>query len=151
MGKRACPSGMSDIANCIEGILHEPTQIRDDGGVDLSLADVFHVAAPGRIDFGGGELTAAEYAPVETGLRTPEDEYRWWHLGPGQYVIAFNEELSESVSVTLQPRAELLERGAFHPTVTLDSLQRLPLSVGGAGVLLKENARVTTVIWADEG
>jgi len=51
--------------------------------------------------------------------------------------------------VTLKPRTELLERGATHPTLHVESLPRLPLTVGGAGLKLKANARVSTIVAPD--
>jgi hypothetical protein len=36
-------------------------------------------------------------------------------------------------------------RGAFHPTVTVETLGLMPLWVGGKGIRLKENARVSTL------
>lgn len=50
---------------------------------------------------------------------------------------------------TLQTRTELLERGATHPTLSVTTLPRVPLSVGGEGLKLKENARVSTLVGAE--
>lgn len=135
---------MSQLADRIEGIVHEPTQVREDGRVDLTVANVHRIASPGRVDFGGGELDTAETEPIETALRNADDDYEWWHLGPGQYVIEHNERLSDETAVRLQTRTAVLERGAFHPTVTVSSFPSLPFSIGCAGLLLKENARITT-------
>jgi len=40
--------------------------------------------------------------------------------------------------------------GLAHPTLQVDELPRVPLSVGGAGLKLKANARVSTIVAADE-
>jgi len=52
------------------------------------------------------------------------------------------------MSFTLQTRDELLVRGAFHPTLHVRAVPRVPLSVGGDGLKLKENARVSTLVAA---
>jgi len=130
-----------ELADRVEGLLHEPTQIAEDG-VDLTVTEVYEVAGPGRVDFGGGELDAADLEPHDRVWRNEEDDYQWWHLDAGQYVIKYNERLAGPV--VLQPRDALLSRGASHPTVRVSTLPRIPLSVGGAGIRLKENARVTT-------
>jgi len=134
---------MADLADAVEGLVHEPTQVRDDGRVDLTVAEVFEVVGPGRVDFGGGELAPAELAPHDRVRRDEADDYGWWHLGAGTYLVAYNESLSGAA--VLQPRTELVERGGSHPTLRVDELPRVPLTVAGAGLRLKENARVSTL------
>ena len=131
----------------VDGIVHEPTQT-EGRGLDLTVAAVHRVAEPGRVDFGGGELEAAELEPVETELRNPDDDYGWWNLEAGRYLLEYNESLSppEDVAFRLQTREALLARGASHPTLYVDALNPVPLSVGGAGLRLKENARVSTLL-----
>lgn len=141
----AKPSAMSDLTDHVDGIVHEPTQVHD-AGVDLTVTEVYEIVEPGRVDFGGGELAAAETEPHERTWRNPDDDYQWWHLDSGTYLLEFNENLDAPDPVVCQPRAELCERGAFHPTLHVRHLDRVPLSVGGAGIRLKENARVSTLV-----
>mgnify|MGYP000091375222 CR=1 FL=1 len=136
-------------ADYVTDIVHEPSQRHDDG-FDLTVADVYEVVEPGRVDFGGGELEPADTIPHDSSKRNPDDDYEWWTLRDGQYLLDFNESLTGDATVTLQPRRELLERGVTHPTLHLDELHRIPVSVGGAGIKLKENARVSTVVDAEE-
>ena len=136
---------MAELVDRIEGILHEPTQIRDDGRVDLSVAAIAEITTPGRVDFGGGELEPAATDPVPTAKRNPDDDYEWWDLNPGQYLITYNESLSGSDPVHLQTRAAVRERGAFHPSLVVEAFDPVPISVGGAGLKIKENARISTV------
>ncbi|QKY19428.1 dCTP deaminase [Halolamina sp. CBA1230] len=135
---------MSDLVDAVEGIVHEPTQVRDDGGLDLTVAEVHEISEPGRVDFGGGELEPAETEPHERVWRNEEDDYQWWQLDPGTYLLEYNESLSGEA--VLQPRTEILERGGSHPTLRVSELPRVPLTVGGAGLYLKENARVSTLL-----
>jgi len=45
---------------------------------------------------------------------------------------------------SLQARNKVLARGASHPSLRVDDhLPLVPLSVGGAGIRIKENARVS--------
>lgn len=140
---------MPDYSEYVTDIVHEPTQ-RDSPGFDLTVAEVIDVVEPGRIDFGGGELEPAGTVPHRSAKRNPDDDYEWWTLREGQYLLSFNESLTGEGAVTFQPRTELLERGATHPTLTVEELPRVPLSVGGAGLKLKANARVSTVIDVEE-
>jgi deoxycytidine triphosphate deaminase len=135
--------------NYVTDLVHEPTQLTDNG-VDLTVSNVYEVTEPGRIDFGGGELEPAGVLAHETAKRNPDDDYEWWSLSAGQYLLTHNESLTGEKRLTVQPRTELLERGATHPTVTVSELPKLPLSVGGAGLKLKENARVSTVVGVEE-
>jgi hypothetical protein len=142
------------ITHHVAGIVHEETQVHDDeDAIDLTGSEVYEIAEPGRVDFGGGELVPADIEPHERVWRNVEDDYQWWHLDAGQYLLEFN----ETVAVTdeaadrgdrlvLQPRDAILERGASHPTLHVDSIERIPLAVGGAGLKLKANARVSTLL-----
>lgn len=133
------------LADAIEGLLHAETQVGD-RGVDLSVATVSDLDGPGRVDFGGGELEPAETSPRETELRNPDDDYGWWHLDPGGYLVEYNESLRDGDPYRLQTRDAVRERGAFHPTLLVDSLDPVPLFVGDGGLRLKENARLSTLL-----
>lgn len=136
-----------NLTEVVDDLVHEPTQ-SDGRGLDLTVADVSRVVGPGRVDFGGGELASAELEAVETERRNPDDDYGWWDLENGQYVLEYNESLSLPADErpVVQTRDELLTRGAFHPTLHVESLEGVPLVVGGAGLRLKENARVSTLL-----
>ncbi|WP_136716758.1 dCTP deaminase [Halorientalis salina] len=136
-----------DLTAFVEDIVHEPTQT-EGAGLDLTVAEVHEVTAPGRVDFGGGELDPAETEPHPSSKRNADDDYEWWTLDAGQYLIEYNETLAppEDVRLVVQTRDELLARGAFHPTLRVRDCRQVPLSVGGAGLRLKENARVSTVV-----
>jgi len=139
---------MSEFTEFVTDIVHEPSQSHD-GGFDLTVAEVYEVIESGRVDFGGGELEAAGAAPHRSAERNPDDDYEWWTLGAGQYLVEYNESLTGDATVTLQTRRELLERGVSHPTIHVESLPQVPLSVGGTGVKIKQNARVSTIVDAD--
>ncbi|MFB6170959.1 MAG: dCTP deaminase [Haloarculaceae archaeon] len=134
-----------DVAASLTDVVHAPTQ-REGRGFDLTLGAVERIERPGSVDFGGGELAPAETAPVETERRSPDDDYGWWVLDGGQYLFEHNESLTTDEPFFLQPRAELLARGASHPTLSVTSLDPLPLAVPDGGVRLKENARVSTLL-----
>jgi hypothetical protein len=136
---------MPDFTDVVDGLLHAETQI-DERGVDLTAAAVHEVAAPGRVDFGGDELAEAAFEPCELTRREPDDDYQWWHLDAGQYVVQYNEFFTGDEPMHLQARNKLLARGASHPSLRVDDhLPLVPLSVGGAGIKLKENARISTL------
>jgi hypothetical protein len=165
---------MSDLLDAVGGIVHEPTQMRSDGGVDLTVTEVYEITEPGRVDFGGGELEPAGIEPHDRVWRDEDDDYQWWHLDTGTYLIEYNESFSgesfsgesfsgesfsdesfsdeslsgesPSIEAHLQPRTEIVERGGSHPTLRVDELPRMPLTVGGAGLRLKENARVSALL-----
>jgi hypothetical protein len=127
-----------DLVTRVDGLLHEETQVHEHG-IDLTVDEA------GRVDFGGGELEPARTRPHETRKRHPDDDYEWWHLDGGTYLLAYNESLSTDWPLHLQTREAVLERGAAHPTRVVTSLPRLPLSVSDGGLYLKENARVSTL------
>jgi len=142
---------MTDLTSFVDGIVHEPTQT-EGFGLDLTVTEVYEVAESGRVDFGGGELEPADLAPHERQYRNEDDDYEWWHLDAGQYLLEYNERLAVPADTvaTVQTRDAVRERGAFHPTLRVQELGHVPLSVGGAGLRLKENARVSTVVGVEQ-
>ncbi len=140
---------MVEYAKYLNDIVHEPTQTEGQG-VDLTVEAIYEVATPGRVDFGGSELEAAELEPHDSEHRNPGDDYEWWNLDSGTYLLGYNESVDATeITLTVQTRTALMERGAFHPTLRATELPRVPLTVGGAGIRIKENARVSTVVGAD--
>ncbi|WP_435360309.1 dCTP deaminase [Haloarchaeobius sp. DFWS5] len=137
-----------DIVERVEGFVHPETQVREHG-IDLTVSAIHEVVEPGRIDFGESELEEAGFEPHELTKRNPDDEYGWWELDEGQYVMQYNELLvgEGDARLLLQPRNKLMARGTSHSTVTVGGhLPLMPLSVGGAGIRIKENARVSTLV-----
>ncbi len=135
------------LAENVEGLVHEPSQVHEHG-VDLTVSAIYEVTAAGRLDFGGDELADAELSPLATELREPDDEFGWWELPGGQYVIQHNEFLVDLEGpAVLQPTNELLARGGTHPTLWVHShLPLVPLTVPDGGVGIKENARISTLL-----
>ena len=134
-----------EVTTFVDGFVHEETQVHD-GAVDLTLASVERLDDPGAVDFGGDELAAAATTVVEPEPRTEDDEYGWWDLDAGTYLVEYNESVNAARSLfVVQPRDELVERGVTHPTLFLSKLPKMALSVPEAGVSLKENARVSTL------
>ncbi|SDK23452.1 dCTP deaminase/dUTPase family protein [Natronorubrum texcoconense] len=144
-------SAANALAEVVDNLVYESVQVHEHG-VDLTVGAIYEVVGPGRLDFGGDELEDAELEPVSTELRNPDDEYGWWDLEGGQYVIQHNEFLTDlEEPVQLQPRNELLARGGSHPSVLVAShLPLMPLTVAEGGLRIKENARVSTLVWSGE-
>jgi hypothetical protein len=137
------------LADRVDDLVHEPTQT-EGPGLDLTVASVHAVTSPGAIDFGGGELEPADATALDTVKRDPDDDYGWWTLSPGTYLLGYNESLATGDPLVLQPRTALVERGASHPTLHVTDLSRVPLAVPEAGLHLKENARVSTLVDPDD-
>jgi deoxycytidine triphosphate deaminase len=138
-------SPSQDLVDRVDGLLHEDTQVHD-AGIDLTVTEIYAVTDPGRVDFGGGELEPAEVTPHDRVWRNEDDEYQWWHLEGGTYLLEYNESLATDDLLVLQPRDAILERGASHPTLHVRALGRVPLTVPDAGLKIKENARVSTLV-----
>lgn len=142
-------SADSPLSDHVDNLVYEPVQVHEHG-VDLTVAAVYEVAEPGRLDFGGDELEDADLEPVPTTYREPDDEFGWWDLEGGQYVVQYNEfVVGDEATLYLQPRNELLARGGSHPSLLVTGhLPLLPLTVADGGIRLKENARISTLVSA---
>ena len=138
-----------ELAQLVDGFVHKPTQT-DGPGVDLTVSAVARVTTPGRVDFGGSELDPADRETIDPEYRNLDDEYGWWHLEGGSYLMDYNESVAVPADRTLfvQTRDEIRISGAHHPTTVLASdrpIDGMPLVVPAAGLRLKENARVSTL------
>ncbi len=135
-----------EISSFIDNLIHRATQERGNE-FDLTVNEIYEVRMAGRVDFGGSELSEPELSPYDKVKRNEDDRYGWWNLGPGQYLMEYNEDLKDlgDKTAVIQTRDELLKMGASHPTLELKELKKVPLNVGGAGIKIKENARVTTL------
>lgn len=141
----------SDVAaERTERLVHLDTQ-RADGGLDLTADEIHRLAGPGALDFGGSEFEAAPREPVEPELAHPGDDYGWWELSGGTYLVRYNEALAleENETALVFPLDRLHQAGASHPAFTAhgrrDPLETL-LRVGEAGCRLKENCRISRLL-----
>lgn len=134
----------------LEGLVHLDTQ-RAAAGLDLTADEVARLTGPGALDFGGSEFAPADREELEPELADPGDDYGWWELEPGTYVLRCNESLALDggrVGV-VHPLPRLQQAGAHHPTFVLtgpaDPLETL-LTVGEGGCRMKENCRVSRLL-----
>lgn len=135
------------IKKAIAHFTYEKKQVTEQH-VDLTLKSVARLRRPGRVDFGGSEFTKAEQKVLAPEKKSSEDEYGWWDLAPGAYLITLNESIEPGAGTLgiLQPSERITVNGAYH-LVTLitekkEELQLL-LLVSPPGIALKENARIS--------
>lgn len=133
----------ADASALVDGMIHPETQLHD-GFVDLTVSAVHHIDAPAHLDFGGSELQRPATTAADPEPRNPTDEYGWWSLSPGTYLIEYNEDLQASMAY-LQPRDALIHGGGMHSSGWVRELTTVGLTVG-AGLELKENARISTLV-----
>jgi len=135
---------MADPRDHVTDLIHEPTQTGD--GVDLTAEYVARLDGGGEIDFGGDEYRRPPSEAVGLEYRAADDEYGWWELDAGTYLVRYNETLTAPPEpLTLAPHPRLVELGVTHPTLHVRELPRVPLSVPEGGVAIKENARLSTL------
>jgi len=149
--------GDTIFSSQLEGVLHADTQVEQQS-VSLTAGGINELTGSGELDFGGSEFKLGEREAVEPQKRNPEDDYGWWSLPEGQYILELNESVklgSGQVGI-LQPHEHLYWNGSTHPTVLIDSDDSnmrlmVPLTVGHNGIEIKENARVSTLYLHEQG
>lgn len=144
-------SGETVFNEYLSGVLHEETQV-ETHSVSLTASTIYRPEGSGDLDFGGSEFQLSDRSELSPEKRDPEDDYGWWELSDGTWVLELNENLtySKPFSAVLQPHDHLTWNGATHPTLWLtedeaDMRLLLPLSVPAGGINIKENARVTNL------
>lgn len=145
----------SEVAATLANLIHPDTQ-QHDFETDLTVGAVFQLTTPGALDFGGSEYEQAGREALEPAKAQPDDKYGWWNLSQGTYLIRFNETatLAEAQVAFVQPHERLLLAGGQHPTFYFrgrrEKLETL-LTVGEAGLRIKENARLSKLLILDLG
>lgn len=131
--------------------LHGETQI-EPRSVSLTAGGIHNITGTGELDFGGSEYQLGDRHEVQPQLRNDEDDYGWWKLSQGSWLLELNEKLAVSspFDAVLQPHDHLLWNGSTHSSLWLsenDTGGRLmvPLSVPENGINIKENARVSSL------
>ena len=140
----------SQVAATLDNLVHQDIQ-QHDYECDLTVSEIYRLTDPGALDFGGSEYALAGRKRLQPQPASADDAYGWWDLTPGTYMVRFNEAvtLAEGQIAFVQPHERLLLAGAHHPTFyfrgqreTLESI----LIVGQAGLLVKENARLSKLL-----
>ncbi|MFP4202138.1 MAG: dCTP deaminase [Candidatus Acetothermia bacterium] len=132
----------------VDGIIHEETQVSD-RGVDLTVDEVVTAESPTDLDFGGGEEKIGKTKELSPVKRNEGDDYGWWNLEGGLYIIGFNEEIEVSDGTgIIVPLPRLTGGGSFHaPVVFTGKLENgIILQANPAGLNLKENARISRLL-----
>lgn len=129
----------------VENIIHKETQMNKEG-LNLTIKNIHKISGKGEIDFGGSERNDCELEEIETKLRNPDDDYGWWNLEPGSYLMEYNENLKDERWGVLQPLNRLTRNSAFHPTKFISEIKSMPLLVSGNGISIKENSRVSKIL-----
>lgn len=146
---------LEETRSQVDGLVYLDTQ-RAAVGLDLTVASVHRVTGPGSLDFGGSEFEPAALEEVEPSLRNEDDDYGWWELVAGGYLVRYNETLALEPGqwAYVLPLERLLTAGASHGSFAADG-SRDPLEtlllVGDAGCRLKENCRISRVVIMETG
>lgn len=134
----------------LDGLVHLETQ-RADYGLDLTAGTVYRATGGGQLDFGGSEFKSAPREQIDPERADPDDDYGWWTLEAGTYIVRYNETpaLNADHWAQVTPHPRLLQAGLHHPAFVVengsDSLVT-PLFVGPTGGRLKENCRISRLI-----
>ena len=140
----------SDIGGMVEDMVYREKQVMEKSFI-LTIDRIERIDGRAELDFGGGEYIGSDSKNLEPVKRSEDDDYGWFELEKGFYVIHFNErlELEEGVMGILQPWERLEMSQASHGsravTGILDEL-KVVLKVGEEGIAFKENARVSELI-----
>lgn len=138
------------IADQLDGLVHFDTQ-QAPQGIDLTVDALYRTMGHGQLDFGGSEFEAAPRARLTPVLDDPEDDYAWWTLQEGAYIVQYNESLTldEGQQARISPLNRTLRAGAHHGTFVVDTgrdpLETL-LVVTHRGCRFKENCRLSRLV-----
>jgi hypothetical protein len=136
-----------DTAKRVSGILHAKYQVHA-FWVDLTVRGISGVDPVGRLDYGGGEYAPAGQVKIAPRRLRPQDNYQWWQLERGCYIVEFNESLAlkENEIALLEPDPRTLRTGATHVSMFLRgaiSQMDILFDVLALKLAVKQNARIS--------
>jgi deoxycytidine triphosphate deaminase len=139
-----------DLGAYVRNMTYATKQIHDDC-VHLTGAQFHRLQSQGKVDFGGSEYKEAESEPVPLRKLAADDQLGWWTLGPGTYLLDYNEtlRLPPNCFALLTSLERILLNGCFHPVVVAPGggeIIRVTFSVGSKGIEIKQNARISKLI-----
>ncbi len=139
-----------ELERFINGIIYAKKQVHENS-VDLTMAKIFKVEREGSLDFGGSEFIQGEHKEITPVKKSDDDEYGWWNLKEGAYVIQFNESINlpNNVIGLIQSLDRLYLNGAVLIPITITgSNEKIKsiLVVGEKGIKIKENARTSNLV-----
>jgi hypothetical protein len=131
----------------LEGTISKEYQV-DACGVHLTVVEVIPLHGRGDIDFGGSEMRPARGQPVGAVERKPGEQFGWWRLEAGTYIVRFNEKLKDGAPpMLLVSNERLLSCGCQIATATVGPGEiRSVLQVPQVGLRMKENARIALLV-----
>jgi len=147
-----------DILSKLGNIVHADTQ-KHGHRIDLTLSEVHKLTGPGSLDFGGSEFREAPSEVVRPQKKQSDDDYGWWSLESGTYIVACNEsiELDDSGIAVVTPHPHSLKAGLTVNTTVIDAgatanteTITLLIKVPEKGCNIKENARFASLFLISE-
>lgn len=138
----------------LSDVVHADTQQTARYGFDLTVDEIYRITGSGALDFGGSEFEEPTREALEPEFARPEDDYGWWELRAGTYLLRFNEgvELEEESVALVLPHERLLSTGGRHAAFQVQGAHsplETTLVVPERGLRIKENARVSKVVVFD--
>lgn len=136
-----------EIGKLLEEVIYEKTQ-KNENSFYLTVKKIYSLTGRGELDFGGSELKKSGVSEIVPKKKTADDDYGWWFLGEGNYLLEYNERIVEDVDdfyALIQPAERLTECGAYHPTLLISKGEEIKtiLCVGQNGLNIKENSRIS--------
>lgn len=134
----------------LDGLVHLETQRAGDG-IDLTVGSIFRTTGPGQLDFGGSEFREAPRTRLDPVLDESGDDYGWWGLEQGGYIVRYNESLTltDEQTAVITPLERTMLAGAHHGACIFndgrDPIEML-LNVSRMGCRLKENCRLSRLV-----
>lgn len=144
----------SDILKHLTGAIDPAGQTADGvRQVALTVRAIYKQEGPGHLDFDGSAYVEGPRSELELAGDDSGDA-GWWLLDPGDYLVAFNEqvELGKGIVAMVRPHTRALVNGIEHPTLALGQGERLPivpLRVAERGARVARNARISTLLLLD--
>lgn len=139
------------VAEMMSDLVHYDTQVHS-RGVDLTVDEVYKCTGAAELDFGGSEFNAATLEPIEPVKRNEDDDYGWWNLNQGAYVIKLNEQLADEAKehpLFIASLEHLSQSGCVLSSLNNPPTEHpinLSFYVGEHGIKIKENARVAQIV-----
>lgn len=140
----------TEVSGFLKNVIAKEIQ-EQEFSFDLTVRSITQLEGHGKVDFSGKEFEWGQRTVLSPKRVAPDDSHGWWKLQRGQYIVRLNESISLPAGhiAIVVPHERIVQNGAYHPMLLVqDSTEHAEvlLSVSDAGIEIKENARISSLV-----
>ncbi len=135
-----------EVQNFLSDLIYAKKQVHKNC-IDLTVKKIYKLKGGAKLDFGDSEYKEAPRDILKPELKEKDDDYGWWELEQGYYILKYNERLTiaPGQKAIITPHQRLIDSAAGQAARIYDKSGEITnnLIVMSEKISIKENARIS--------